>query len=110
MPGFDRTGPMGAGPATGWGLGLCRRPGSRVRDRWWGFGRGIGRGGIPWGGGRGRGFGGRGGWWGAWGRGYFFGAPLPRETEAEDLKAALAAARNEIAAMESRLQELEKEE
>lgn len=31
MPGMDRTGPNGSGPATGWGRGPCRR----------GFGRGF---------------------------------------------------------------------
>jgi len=49
MPGFDRTGPLGLGPRTGWGLGLCG-PGrpwrGRGRGRWfgrfWGWG-GFGR-------------------------------------------------------------------
>jgi hypothetical protein len=58
MPGFDKTGPLGQGPLTGGGFGRCR-PGadddSLMRDdtRW-----GIGRGGRPRGGGRGRCFGG----------------------------------------------------
>jgi hypothetical protein len=34
MPGFDRTGPRGAGPRTGWGRGPCGG----------GFGRGFGAG------------------------------------------------------------------
>ena len=61
MPGFDKTGPMGAGSMTGWGRGLSARRG----DNYAAYGRGPGAG---WGGryGRGRGrragagFGGRG--------------------------------------------------
>ena len=47
MPGGDRTGPMGGGPMTGWGRGLCGEPeGSRfVRGGYGGGGRGFGRGG-----------------------------------------------------------------
>jgi len=42
MPGFDRTGPRGAGPRSGWGRGPC--------GRGMGFGRGFGRGfGAGWG-------------------------------------------------------------
>jgi hypothetical protein len=72
MPGYDRTGPVGAGPRTGRGLGRCGRPDDRItriedtypdyRAGWfprrWGGGPGRGRGGR----GRGRGFGM--GWWG----------------------------------------------
>ena len=50
MPGGDRTGPMGAGPMTGRGVGLCAGypvPGYMNPA----YGRGF------WGGGRGRGFG-----------------------------------------------------
>lgn len=68
MPGFDRTGPAGAGPRTGRARGLCNRPGERataiedpdlaasILDR------GIARGYWPWAGGPGRRFrgGGRG--------------------------------------------------
>ena len=46
MPGFDRSGPQGRGPMTGWSRGLCSRTGAEGA-----FGPG---------GGRGRGFGGRG--------------------------------------------------
>lgn len=53
MPGFDQTGPLGEGPMTGGGRGRCV-PGRDVAT-----GRpqlfGLGRGGRPWGGGRGRG-------------------------------------------------------
>jgi hypothetical protein len=53
MPGFDRTGPLGAGPMTGGGFGYCgtgRRPrytlgGRPVYGRFGaGWGRGFGRG------------------------------------------------------------------
>lgn len=63
MPGFDGTGPRGFGSMTGRGLGYCAG-GPRPSYGWGGYG--VGRGGIPWGGGRGRAWGGgRGrGWWG----------------------------------------------
>lgn len=49
MPGLDRTGPMGAGPMTGRGLGLCG--GARPGLLGWGRGRGAGFGlglGLGW--------------------------------------------------------------
>ncbi len=59
MPGFDRTGPRGMGPATGWGRGGCRGRAAGAGD--WAPGRGRGCGwragtGGRRGGGRGRGF------------------------------------------------------
>jgi hypothetical protein len=54
MPGGDRTGPMGGGPRTGRGAGVCAgtgMPGYEYR----GFGRGIGGRGFGRGWGRGRG-------------------------------------------------------
>jgi hypothetical protein len=39
MPGFDQTGPQGAGPLTGRGFGPC----GRGLGRKMGFGRGLGR-------------------------------------------------------------------
>lgn len=58
MPGFDRSGPMGAGPMTGWGKGWCRRPVEPMVPQGYGtgrgmgfrrgFGRGVGRGAGPW--------------------------------------------------------------
>lgn len=53
MPGFDGTGPLGQGSATGRGLGVCGY-GRGVRGFGRGFGRGLGRG---YGRGLGRGFG-----------------------------------------------------
>ncbi|HLA28820.1 MAG TPA: DUF5320 domain-containing protein [Syntrophales bacterium] len=51
MPGFDGNGPTGMGPRTGGAFGSCP-PGAGTTA---GTSlRGIGRGGLPWGGGRGR--------------------------------------------------------
>ena len=108
---------MGAGPRTGWGMGLCGTGGGRSLAP--GGSRGIGRGGAPWGGGRGRC---RGGYFGGWGSRFFggwggrnwwpfgSGSALSPEQEAETLKAELAAARQDLAAMEARLKELEQQD
>lgn len=74
MPGFDGSGPRGMGPRTGWGRGFCA-PGTGGAGGY-GFyggyaGRGLGRGGAPWGGGRGR------AWGGGWGRGRGWAGPVP---------------------------------
>ena len=80
MPGFDGRGPMGQGPRTGGGRGFCApgsgpfpcggyfygRPSYRhypYSSYPYGFGLGVGRGGFPRGGGRGRAFGGDRRWW-----------------------------------------------
>jgi hypothetical protein len=58
MPGYDRTGPMGQGAKTGGGFGYCP-PGSQQSDvNPDGVVYGVGRGGIPRGGGRGFAYGG----------------------------------------------------
>lgn len=45
MPGFDRTGPMGLGPGSGWGRGRCAAPGAGGRGGFWrGRGRSFGGG------------------------------------------------------------------
>lgn len=47
MPGFDRRGPMGAGPMTGRGRGFCNPAGDGYETRFFGncgFGRGMGSG------------------------------------------------------------------
>ena len=80
MPGFDGTGPMGAGPMTGGGRGFCN-PAYAGYGQGYGGGFGYGRGlagaavfsrgfgpGLGWGGGYGRGFGGR-AFYPAWGAG-----------------------------------------
>lgn len=107
MPGYDRTGPAGASPKTGWGRGLCGRIAGRGTGYVGEFFRGVGRGGAPSGGGRGRCFGGRGGWLG---RAVGSDPSLSPEQEAQTLKAELQAARTEIADLEARLAELEKSE
>jgi len=56
MPGFDKTGPDGRGAMTGGGYGQCA--GSTKRSEPADRMRGAGRGGRPWGGARGRCFGG----------------------------------------------------
>ena len=45
MPGFDRTGPMGAGPMTGGARGLCNpaTAGAVRAYGGYGYGRGLGR-------------------------------------------------------------------
>ncbi len=74
MPGFDRTGPMGQGPMTGGRRGFCVQgttpipAGNFPRYPVPGIIFGAGRGGIPWGGGRGRAFGGGRGRIGRFGR------------------------------------------
>ena len=105
MPGLDRTGPLGAGPRTGWGLGRCGAYAADGLRALGGILRGVGRGGAPWGGGRGRCFGGRGMGWNR--RPFVGGTVLSPSQEAEALKAQLAAAEDEIAAMKTRLEELE---
>ena len=102
MPGGDRTGPFGAGPKTGRGLGYCsgnNAPGWTY-GRGMGLGRGLGRG---WGRGFGRGFWGRGRcWWYPYPYPYG-GAPVQvdEQTEKNTLQ-------SEAEFLKSRLQEIEK--
>jgi hypothetical protein len=49
MPGFDRTGPAGAGPMTGRGLGPCGGGMGYGRGLGRGYGRGLGTGRFAWG-------------------------------------------------------------
>jgi len=44
MPGFDGTGPAGAGPMTGWGMGPCGHGAGAAYARFYGRGMGFGRG------------------------------------------------------------------
>ncbi len=99
MPRFDRTGPTGAGPRSGWGRGQCGATTGSTRFSWSGLLRGIGRGGRPWGGGKGLCFGS--------GRSASPMQSLSPKDEAEVLKNQIAAAEAEITAMKSRLEELE---
>jgi len=71
MPGFDRSGPWGAGPMTGGARGLCNSAATRALPPYtagYGLGRGLGFRRGCWGGysqgvGRGRGFGRGYGWY-----------------------------------------------
>jgi hypothetical protein len=106
MPRYDRTGPLGAGPGTGRGLGRC---GAYTAEQSRSFGetlRGVGRGEAPWGGGRGRCFGGRG--MGCYRGSFAGGTTLSPSEEAEALKVKLTAAEQEIAVMKARLEELDR--
>jgi hypothetical protein len=112
MPGFDRSGPMGAGPMTGGRRGLCgKRAG--VADmpaygRGYGYGAGMGyRRGF--GGGRGRGFGpGRGGF--AYPPVYGAGYPLSKTDELAMLRADAEAMQQSLETVRKRMAALEAEE
>ena len=102
MPGGDRTGPLGAGPRTGRGLGYCSGnpyPGWVYGPgRGWGFGRGRG-----WG----RGFWGRGRWW--WYGPYYpapYSVPYDEKTEKQALEAEANFLKNRLKELEQRLAEL----
>jgi hypothetical protein len=104
MPGLDRTGPVGAGPRSGRGRGICGKYAGRSTDAVREDFRGIGRGGAPRGCGRGRCFGGRGtgqGW-----RGFFGRFDRSSTEEPERLRAQLKAAEQDIAVLRTRLEEL----
>lgn len=105
MPGGDRTGPAGAGPRTGRGMGYCsgyNRPGFSTPA----FGN---RGGFGYGYGYGRGGGGR-GW-----RNRFYATGVPGwaaitpEQEGADLKAQADYLKAELDSIQKRLDDLEKE-
>lgn len=106
MPGGDRTGPAGAGPMTGRGLGLCggygapgfMQGGWMARSAW---------GGRPWGGGRG---------WRHWfhatglpGWMRFGHAPPSPQQEKEALKDQARWLEDELAVIRHRIENLEKE-
>ncbi|MDQ1239547.1 MAG: hypothetical protein QG577_1733 [Thermodesulfobacteriota bacterium] len=105
MPRFDRTGPLGAGPRTGWGQGRCVT-GSGIGQGQPGAGvaRGLGRGGATFGGGRGRCFGGPGLWSGQASQG----AVMDSTEEVQSLRSQLEDAQRTVREMEARLAELEK--
>ncbi len=111
MPGFDGTGPRGMGPMTGGGRGFCNPSASVYNTSF----RGAGRGGIPWGGGRGRafvggrGFRARGANWAAGAPGYFYGNPAS-QTEAETLQKQFEYLEAELQSVKARLDELKRTE
>jgi hypothetical protein len=110
MPGFDRSGPMGAGPMTGGRRGLCNpaNTGYGTRSsRSFGFERGMGlgrgfRGGF--GRGMGRAFGRRG-----WNQPTYYPAYAQHpEEELNMLKAEANSAKNSLDMINRRIAELEK--
>ena len=117
MPGLNRTGPMGAGPMTGGGRGLCNpatAASARASTGSYGYGGGLGlrrgfRGGYGRGAGMGRGYG-RG-----YGMGYGWYPPAmapafsyPAADEMEMLRAEADYLKNSLEAINKRMDELEK--
>lgn len=115
MPGFNRTGPMGAGPMTGGARGFCNPAIAGYRSAAYGA-LGYGRGG-----GFGRGY--RAGMGGGFGRGYgrgysrgfngnfpAYGAPyaIDSASELDMLKAQADAFRNSLDSIQQRIADLEK--
>jgi hypothetical protein len=122
MPGFDGTGPMGAGSMTGGGRGFCNPGGAAygpMYGRGFGYGYGYGRGrgfrrGFGAGFGRGRGFGWR-TFYPAWGAGYgpaygpLYGNPygMSSEDELQMLKNEADAIKSDLEGINKRIEELE---
>jgi len=112
MPGFDGTGPLGQGPRTGGGFGVCPPGvGPALPTTGGGVLYGVGRGGWPRGGGRGRCFGGGRGRWAArpfWGlspRPVAWQAPAPPQ-ETEMLKRQAEIFEGQLDTIRKRLDEL----
>jgi hypothetical protein len=119
MPGLDGTGPMGAGPMTGGGWGLCNPSGTAYAGPVFGRGRGF-RGGFRPGFGQGRGYGRGFGWRGAYppAGGWYgpaynapYGSPYAMKPEdaANMLKSEAAAVKSELDAINKRIEELQSE-
>ena len=118
MPGFNGTGPAGMGPMTGGGRGFCnpsRASYGPVPAQGTGYGRGFGRG-YGRGRGLGRGFGRRGffppaeGWVGsAYGPGYGNSYSARSEDEIGSLRDEARTMKNELDAINKRIEELEKD-
>ena len=118
MPGFDGTGPMGAGPMTGGARGMCNPAAAGYRDYplrgyGWdagfgrGYGRGFGRGRFA---GRGYGFGmGRGarGWPGWYPPQAASAYPFGPEYDLDQLRQQAEAMKNSLNAIERRIAEIE---
>ena len=114
MPGFDRSGPMGAGPLTGGTRGRCNpaTAGSiPFYGRGFGYGRGLGlrrgfRGGYGCGMSLGRGYGGGYGWYPA---SVSPAHPVDATEEMDMLKAEADYIKKSLEAVNKRIEELEKE-
>jgi len=111
MPGFNGTGPAGMGPRTGGGRGYCTPgAGAQASSGWTGpFLRGAGRGGIPWGGGRGRVYGGgRGRGWRREPAPYYAYAPYAQPFAAPDAEQEMNFLRNQATLLEQELSAIRK--
>ena len=105
MPGFDRSGPMGAGPMTGRAMGRCN-PNQVAGNQafFGGFGRGM-----AFRRGRGGGFGAGRGFRRGFGPGYGWAAPpVPAGSELEALKSEADFMQKSLEAIQRRIAELEK--
>lgn len=118
MPGFDGTGPMGQGPRTGGGFGYCPPSAGPAYGT---YGQralyGVGRGGFPFGGGRGRAWGGgRGFRWRVnpvnygWANPVTYGTAPTAENEMEYLKNMLTGLEEEMTAVKKRIDEIKEKE
>lgn len=101
MPGFDQTGPRGEGPRTGGGCGNCPVDDTNFGNRMAAPRFGVGRGGLPRGGGRGWCFGGR---RGRRGGGSF--TPPPEPAGESVLHAEIKSLTDEVAALRAELAKL----
>jgi hypothetical protein len=119
MPGLNRTGPMGAGPMTGGGRGLCNPAtagSARAFSGVYGYGGGLGlRRGFRGGGGYGRGAGMGRGYGRGYGMGYGWYPPAmgpafsyPAADEMEMLRAEADYLKQSLDAIKARMDELEK--
>ena len=108
MPGFDRRGPTGMGPMTGWGRGRCsqygRRGGRQPFGPWFGRDRG-GRGWQHWN----RGYGQRRGGWGGFPRSQepYYEDLYTKDEEMAILKEEAAMLKEQLNAIDQRLKGLE---
>ncbi len=100
MPRFDGTGPLGQGSKTGRGLGYCN-PANTDENLIYG----VGRGGIPYGGGQGRMFGGGRNRFNRFGRRFFQG-----QNSADIENSEISALREQLRKLENKIAELEKRE
>jgi hypothetical protein len=104
MPRYDQTGPLGKGQMTGGRKGICQTPqDADLPNVDLGF-QGVGRGGIPRGGGRGR----CGGGFGANQRGNFPSAQgvSTQQDDNDRLRSQLSEAQREIEALKTKINEL----
>jgi len=100
MPGFDRTGPMGAGPMTGGARGRCNPANAGNAPRYYGTGYGLGlrrgfRGGYGWG-------------YGVPAYGVPAATPADPAAELDALKAQAAQVKSTLDAIENRINALKK--